>query len=417
MMISGGSFIQGGRGVYVVEDLIAKGGMSLVYQARGPDGNQVIVKLPNSLGIPYNKLIFERDLLRQLSHPHIVGYLDSAVVRLGSGALPAMITEYAKGKTLEQVASEKPMDEKEAKVRLIKLLLAVDYLSSRNIIHRDIKPKNIIVSDDIRYLKLLDLGTAAYFNAAGINEAVISPGGYTPPEQYRYTFSIQGDIWSSAATCFFALTGKHPAAAMPGYPNMVVEPPDVRKFNRDVSDDFAKVLMKAMEWNPLSRFSTAREMIEAIERGISAISLEEGPAIEVMGTKIKIDVHRVIVGRMPEEQLQTTMTSQGGVASIPSERIRVVREGDTMYVYVFDPYRWISRRHFEIFEKGGSWFFRDLGSLNRSAVLMGGRLTEVWAGYKRESVPFKLEERAIIYVAYGNQLGNPPYLTVTFKSK
>jgi pSer/pThr/pTyr-binding forkhead associated (FHA) protein len=87
-----------------------------------------------------------------------------------------------------------------------------------------------------------------------------------------------------------------------------------------------------------------------------------------------------------------------------------------MEIYVFDPYRWISRRHFEIFERGGEWFFRDLGSLNRSAVLAGDRLVEVWAGYKKESAPFKLGKKAIIHIAYGNQLGNPPYLTITFKS-
>ena len=416
-MISSGSFIQGGKGTYLIENLLATGGMSLVYLARGPDGRKVVVKLPNNLGVPYNKLIFERDLLKQLSHPHIVEYIDSAIAYSGSGNFPAIITEYTEGRTLEQAASGNPMDEKEAKIRLIKLLLAVDYLSSRNIVHRDIKPKNVIISDDIRYLKLLDLGTAAYFNTAGIREAIISPGGYTPPEQYRYTFSIQGDIWSSAATCFFALTGKHPVVAMPGYPNVMTEPPDVRKFNRDVSDDFARILMKAMEWNPVDRFSTAREMIEAIERGFSAISVGEGPVIEVMGMKIKVDTPRVIFGRIPEEQSQTTMTSQEGVTSIPSERVRVAREGDIMYVNVFDPYKWISRRHFEIFEREGRWFFRDLGSLNRSAILMGGRLTEVWAGYKKESAPFKLEERALIYVAYGNQLGNPPYLTVTFKCK
>jgi serine/threonine protein kinase len=300
MMLNRGDLIQGGNGTYMIEEAIDRGGMSIVYLARGPDGRKVVVKMPNSLGTPYNKLIFERDLLKQLSHDHIVRYLDSSIVRLGSSSFPALIVEYAGGKTLEKASSGRPMDEKEAKIRLIRLLLAVDYLSSRNIVHRDIKPKNIMISEDLRYLKLLDLGTAAFFNAAGIREAIISPGGYTPPEQYRYTFSVQGDIWSSAAVAFFALTGQHPSIAMPGYPYREAEPPDVRKFNRDVSDDFAKILMKGMSWNPLDRFSTAREMIEAIDKGIPA-EKEEYPLIEVMGMRIKIDAHRVVFGRMSEE--------------------------------------------------------------------------------------------------------------------
>jgi serine/threonine protein kinase len=115
MMLNRGDLIQGGNGTYMIEEAIDRGGMSIVYLARGPDGRKVVVKMPNSLGTPYNKLIFERDLLKQLSHDHIVRYLDSSIVRLGSSSFPALIVEYSSGKTLEKAAFGRPMDEKEAR--------------------------------------------------------------------------------------------------------------------------------------------------------------------------------------------------------------------------------------------------------------------------------------------------------------
>lgn len=415
-MLSSKSVVIGSKGSYIVESLHATGGMSQVYLVRGPDGNRYVAKIPNDLSTSINKLLFERDLLKNLLHEHLIKYIDSGVVAMGPKNLPALVVEYSEGSTLDRIVSKNPMDEKRAKVMLTKLLIAVDYISSRNIVHRDIKPKNILLrEDDLKFLKLLDFGTAAFFNTSGVREAVISPGGYTPPEQYNYTFSVQGDIWSSAATCFFALTGRNPDTAMPGYPHRPTNPPDVRKFNRDVSDNFATVLMRAMHWNPLERFSTAKEMIEALDKGIAEVP-EEGPILEVFGTKIKIDCSRVIFGRISEEiQQQTTMGSISNISNMPSEKIKVVKGADVMEIYVFDPYRWISRRHFEIFERGGEWFFRDLGSLNRSAILVGDSPVEVWAGYKKESKPFKLGKKAMIYVAYGTP-GNPPYVTLTFKS-
>ncbi|MEM1576137.1 MAG: protein kinase [Archaeoglobaceae archaeon] len=411
-MLSSGTLVKGEKGEYLVKDLIATGGMSFVYLGKARDGNNVVLKIPNNQGKSLNKLLFERDLLRNLDHAHLVRYFDSAFINLGVYSYPVLILEHAIGIPIFKKILKEPMDEKEAKVRLIKLLLAVDYLSSRNIVHRDINPRNVLISDDLKYLKLIDFGTATFFNLTGVKEAVISPGGYTPPEQYRYTFSVQGDIWSSAATCFFAITGQNPEIAMPGYPYNKTKPPDPRKFNKDVSEDFAKVLMKAMSWNPVDRFLTAKEMIEAIDKG--AIPKEEGPILEVMGVTIKIDAKRVLFGRMSDDAPNTSIAPLSSVTNIPEDRIRVIKEGDTLEVYVYDPYKWISRKHFEIFEEKGEWYFRDLGSLNKSAVLVGDKQTEVWEGYKKESAPFKLGKKAILYLAYG-KMGNPPYLTAVFR--
>jgi serine/threonine protein kinase len=258
-----GDVVKGEVSSYRVKDSIGAGGMSTVWLAVDIATNRnVVLKVPNGQGIPFHKLIFERDLLKRLSHEHLCNYIDAGI----HGFLPFLAMEFAMGKTLEQAAAGKSLDEKEVKARAAEILLAVDYLHSRNIIHRDIKPKNLIISD-LEYLKLLDLGTATFFNTAGIGEAIISPGGYTPPEQFRFTSSIQGDIWSTAATCFFMLTGQNPEIVLQGYPDRrPPTSPDPRRFNHDVSNEFAQIVMKGMSFDPTERYSTAREMIEAIER-------------------------------------------------------------------------------------------------------------------------------------------------------
>ena len=136
-----------------------------------------------------------------------------------------------------------------------------------------------------------------------------------------------------------------------------------------------------------------------------------------MDTNSSLDVHKVIFGRMTGSIYGTMSEDVGGVSIMPRESVKVIRKDDTIEVRVYDPYKWISRNHFEIFEKNGKWYFRDLGSLNRSAVRSKGELKEIWAGYRKESPEYELGKRAMIYVAYGSSLSNPPYMVLTFKTE
>ena len=138
--------------------------------------------------------------------------------------------------------------------------------------------------------------------------------------------------------------------------------------------------MKGMAWDPTDRFSTAKEMVNAFE-GRYETGLKKEPRLEVFGQKIPIKTSRLRFGRMVTSSLETQSEVQENNFKVPKERVNIFVEGDVINVYVYDPYNWISRNHFEIFEEKGKWFFKDLGSLNRSAVLTKGKLQEVWAGY------------------------------------
>lgn len=382
-----------GRG-YVLEKLIGKGGMGQVWLARDPRGCEVAVKVPVGTPEAVKRLLFEIDLLRRLQHEHVVGYVDS----FEASGLPILVMEYAGGVNLELKAMGRRLNESEALARTVQLLLGLDYLHSMGVIHRDVKPKNVIVGDNRTYLKLVDLGTATYFHRAGVPECVISPGGYTPPEQHRYMASPQGDIWSVGATLYFMLTGQHPALDMPGYPDAQCSPPDPRKYNKDVSDSTVEIIRRAMRWNPAERFSSPMEMIMAIE-GVTQKRELDVPVLEVLGRSVPVETASLVFGRgdnMPES-------------------VRVVKEGDITYVYINDPYRWVSRKHFEIFRDGSKWYIRDLGSLNRTAVRSGEVVRELWVGHGKPSPPIELPRGSIIYVAYGSSLRNQAFIVLVFK--
>lgn len=400
---------------YKIKILIGKGGMSIIWLAEDLSGREVIVKTPNEVKESWERLKFESSLLRMLDHEHIVKYINS----FEDHGVPTLIMEYARGINLERAASGDPLEEEEALARAIEILLAIDYIHSMSIIHRDIKPKNIIIGDDKTYLKVIDFGTATYLHYTGISYAVISPGGYTPPEQYGFMASPQGDIWSAGATLYFMLTGQHPALSMPGYPNKYCPPPDPRKMNKDVSEETAKIIVRAMQWDPSERFSNALEMIMAIEKMETEPKHETPvPTLEIFGRKIPIETSRVIFGRFTQEDLiGTSVEMKGSFIEAADDRIKVVREGDVTYIYVRDPYRWVSRNHFEIYEEGEKWYIRDLGSLNRTAIYYKGDLREVWIDYRRISPPVEIRRGSIIYVAYGSLLniGNQAYAVITFK--
>ena len=410
--------IRGNKGSYRLLTPIGKGGMSQVWLAEplensGSITDRVVVKIANDSQIAIEKLRFEAEVLKMLNHPHLVSYVDSGMI----GNLPFLVMEYVPGKDLENLYSARPLDEKEAKKLTIELLLGLDYIHGLNIIHRDVKPKNLLMQSSFPDVKLIDFGTSAFFNRVGFKEAVISPGGYTAPEQYKSTSSPQADIWSAGATLFFLLTGQHPILDLPGYPN-VTRPPDPWKFRKDISEESRRVIFRAMNPDPLQRYLSAQEMIEELDRGVAREESLDVPILEVMGVKIRVDVERLIFGRQTGTGESGTTTTTYAVNEYSlTEKVKVIRHGDSMEVLVKDPYNWISRRHFEIYRLSGKWYIRDLGSLNKTAVLTRGEVREIWRGHKVEGPPFELGDKALIYVAYGSSLSSQPYLVVSFRAK
>lgn len=411
-----GSIVGSQKSRYEVMRLLDSGGMGYVWLARDLlSDEEVIIKEPKQFAAAIQKITFEVKLLSMLRHRNIVGYLD----HFSLNNVSILVEEYVRGPSLHDVVKkEGPLDEVEAVFILSQLLLAADYIHSHNVIHRDIKPRNILVDEDLRpeTAKLIDFGTATYYNVAGINEIVFSQGGYTAPEQYYRRPLPQSDIWSIMATGFYLLTGKDPTVLIGQeyYKYGMRASADPGLLRRDLSDHIRRVIEKGMRWNVLDRYLTAREAFDELTGHAYRV---DQPVLEVMGIVVPIKTPRLIFGRKPATSRGETYIEPAGreVIADDPKKVVVIEHGDVTFVGVYDPYRWISSYHFEIAYYGGSWCIRDLGSTNRTAVITRAGIREIWVGRRTPGPCYPLEDRAIILVAYGSSINNTPYVTVVFR--
>ncbi len=410
-MLAPGSVVKGARSVYLVRERLAEGGMAAVWLAEDTlTGERVVVKEPKPLPASVKRSRFEAEILRGIRHPHIIRYIDEAE----AGEALLLVLEHLPGGSLaDLVASRGPLDPEEAGRLAAQLLLALDALHSMNIIHRDVKPRNVLL-DERGEARLIDLGTAVYYNVSGVGETVVSAGGYTAPEQYLGYAFPQSDIWGAMATLFFLLTGRDPAVLLGSsyHRHPPPRPVDPRLLVPTVPPELAEAVKRGMAWHVLDRFSTAREALDFIDGHRETLTR---PVVEVFGFVVPLEAPRLLFGRMPDgEAGETGGREMLGVEVRPRLRSRI--EDGTLHLEVRDPRRWVSRPHFEILAARGGWCIRDLGSTNRTAVMTKRGVFEIWRGRGRPGPCFQLERRSLILVAYGSSLRSPPYLTVFFRA-
>lgn len=378
-------------------------------------GQNVIMKTarpksdPNADNVNVEKLKFEMEVLRLLAHKNIVRVVDELVI----GSVPLLVLELIQGEVLEKAAAGRPLTEDQVVDLARQLLEAIDYIHSMNLIHRDVAPKNVFAS---KPLKLIDFGTAKFFySQAAKPEAVVSPGGYTAPEQYKFVSSPQGDLWSVGATIFYACTGQPPIIALGNYPHTST-PADPWRLNRRVGETLRQTILKATQADPTRRFATAREMLMTLDKG--KVSVTSQTRLVIKNEEIPIDAESIVLGRMEKFEQSSdsrTVTPGGPGAMVASQdKCELVRDGSYCLLKIPDPLCYVSRKHTEIFYAAGGWYVRDLGSLNKTAIYSNGVWTELWKRQGERSQPVKLTGGEWISLAYDAKLG--PYITALFRT-
>lgn len=389
--------VLGGR--YVVRELVGVGGMGVVW--RGEDvhsGGYVALKEPRldgDVNTNISKIRFEAAVLYELRHPNIVNQIEAFEV----AKLPIHVTiplrlrpvivvlEYAGDGSLATRARYLSTSEK-LEV-FFKVADAVSYIHKSGVIHRDIKPHNVLFSR--KEPKLSDFGTARRLRDRVV-EVVESPGGYTAPEQLKGHSTEQSDIWSLGALLFYLFALRNPSEAMRGYP-LSPEPPDLSLYSRDAPPNVVEAVKIAMQPRPEARFQTVDEMVEFLKRGKRVE--REDLVLVVMGHELPVAEDVVLLGRHPEGRLEWG------------------REGGVLTLYLPDRDRVVSRRHALIYRAGGRWYIKDLGSLNKTAVFRDGRWHLVYKARGEESHPFELRDGDVISICYDERLG--PYLQIAVK--
>ena len=210
-------------GSYTLIDAIGQGGSGTVWLAERTDGRferKVAIKLLNfSLIGRSGEDRFKREgaILSRLTHPNIAELLDAGVSPTGQ---PYLALEYIDGEPIDRYCDRQALDAK-ARIRLfLDVLAAVEHAHKNLIVHRDIKPPNVLVRKDGQ-VKLLDFGIAKLLGEENGPEAptVLTVGGmrpmtpqYAAPEQLRNQPVTTGtDIYSLGVLLYVLLTGQHPA--------------------------------------------------------------------------------------------------------------------------------------------------------------------------------------------------------------
>ena len=259
-------------GRYLVTKKLGRGGMGVVYLAQDPFIDRLVAIKVTLASSPKDPEKFERfqqvffneaRAAGKLMHPNIVSVYDAMV----ENDRCYLVMEYVDGSTLKEYCREKkslPLDEV---VRIIfQCAKGLDYAHQNSVIHRDIKPGNIMIStkDDA---KISDFGIATVVGASDLARPDSFAGSvfYMSPEQLRNEPQTpQSDLFSLGVVMYELLTGTKPFEADTDYATFFkianVEPEPVKKHRRDVPESLERIVVRALEKDLAKRYQTGLQL-------------------------------------------------------------------------------------------------------------------------------------------------------------
>ena len=269
-------------GRYEIQEIIGVGGMAVVYKAYDSIDDRVV-----AIKILKDELLNNEEFRRRfkneskaiavLSHPNIVKVYD---VSFGD-RLQYIVMEYIDGITLkEYIEQQRVIRWKEAVHFVEQVLRALQHAHDKGIVHRDIKPQNIMLLQDGTVM-VTDFGIARFSRSdyRTITDKAIGSVHYVSPEQARGDVTDERtDIYSVGVLLSEMLTGRLPfeadSAVSVAIMQLQNEPPRLREINPDIPEGLEQITLKAMQKEPTRRYQSAAEMLTDIEE------FKRNPSIE-----------------------------------------------------------------------------------------------------------------------------------------
>lgn len=260
-------------GRYEIQDVIGVGGMAVVYKAYDNiDDRIVAVKVLKDEYLANEefrrRFKNESKAIAVLSHPNIVKVFD---VSFGD-RLQYIVMEYVEGITLKEYIEKRGViDWNEALFFVIQILRALQHAHDKGIVHRDVKPQNIMLLEN-GTIKVTDFGIARFNHSETrtVTEKAIGSVHYISPEQAKGEFTDEkADIYSVGIVLYEMLSGQLPFDADSAVSIALMQvnstPALPRTINPDIPVGFEQITMKAMQKNPRERYQTAAEMLLDLE--------------------------------------------------------------------------------------------------------------------------------------------------------
>ena len=326
--------LAGGR--YTVGELIGHGGMAQVHI--GTDtrlGRTVAIKIMRSDlaedSIFLTRFRREARAVAQLNNPNIVSIYDSGEEQLEDAAgntvqVPYIVMEYIKGQTLRDIiqvnGSLSPQDAEQV---MIGVLNALDYSHRMGIIHRDIKPGNIMISDQ-GTVKVMDFGIARAMDDSSAtmtqNQGVVGTAQYLSPEQARgEQVGAKSDLYSAGCVLYEMLTGKPPftgdSAVAIAYQHVSETATPISTLVPGLDKRWDSIVAKAMAKDTENRYADAaafRQDIVTLAHGGMPIAANAHPLTDLSKTSQAQDVPQTAA--MPQASVEQTSTLSTG--SLPA---------------------------------------------------------------------------------------------------
>ena len=333
-------------GRYEVRSLIGRGGMAEVHLGFDTRLSRVVAikMLRRDLALDS---IFQARFRREaqsaasLNHPNIVAVYDTGEEIVSDAtnrslAIPYIVMEYVEGHTVKELVSDGTAVPINEAIEIVSgVLSALQYSHANHLVHRDIKPGNIMLTPEGK-VKVMDFGIARALTDSQATmtqtNAVVGTAQYLSPEQARgETVDERSDLYSTGVVLFELLTGRPPfkgdSAVAVAYQHVEQIPPTPSSILSDIPDSLDRVVLKALAKNRDDRYRSAAEMLSDLQRVARGMDVGAPPA-DSWATEVLPSAGLVGARAAVPAATSTVSAPAAGVSSTSTSLPAVSSDGD-----------------------------------------------------------------------------------------